>query len=236
MAYQTAYLKYYHPVEFMAALMTSVIDNPSKVSEYIMTCRSMGIQILPPDINLGEKGFSVSGNQIRYALNAIKSVGTPLIAAVVAERRARGPYKNLADFASRVTDRDMNKRIVEHFIKAGAMDSLGGTRKQLLSVYLQVIDGVQQNRKNNLAGQISLFDIAAEDDKVDYQVSLPDVGEYSKEMKLAFEKRYWAFISAAIRWRSTRNCGVNISPTPRLTLPGMRRAAAPGWQMGHRPP
>ncbi len=187
-AYQTAYLKYYHPVEFMAALMTSVIDNPSKVSEYIMTCRSMGIQILPPDINLGEKGFSVSGNQIRYALTAIKSVGGPLIEAVVAARTARGPYKNLADFASRVTDRDMNKRIVEHFIKAGAMDSLGGTRKQLLSVYLQVIDGVQQNRKNNLAGQISLFDIASESDKVDYEVSLPDVGEYSKEMKLAFEK------------------------------------------------
>lgn len=187
-AYQTAYLKYYHPVEFMAALMTSVIDNPSKVAEYIMTSRSMGIQILPPDINVGENGFSVSGGQIRYALSAIKSVGRPVIDAVVAEREARGPYLNLGDFVTRVTDRDMNKRVVEHFIKAGAMDSLGGTRKQLLSVYLQVMDGIQQDRKNNLAGQITLFDLAAEEEKVDYRVSLPDVGEYSKEMKLAFEK------------------------------------------------
>lgn len=111
-----------------------------------------------------------------------------MIDAVVAEREARGPYLNLGDFVTRVTDRDMNKRVVEHFIKAGAMDSLGGTRKQLLSVYLQVMDGIQQNRKNNLAGQISLFDIADEEEKVDYRVSLPDVGEYSKEMKLAFEK------------------------------------------------
>lgn len=187
-AYQTAYLKYYHPVEFMAALMTSVIDNPGKVAEYIMTSRSMGIQILPPDINVGANGFSVSNGQIRYALSAIKSVGRPVIDAVVAEREARGPYRNLGDFVTRVTDRDMNKRIIEHFIKAGAMDSLGGTRKQLLSVYLQVIDGIQQNRKNNLAGQISLFDIADEEEKEDFRVSLPDVGEYSKEMKLAFEK------------------------------------------------
>ena len=187
-AYQTAYMKYYHPVEFMAALMTSVIDNPSKVAEYIMTSRSMGIQILPPDINVGENGFSVAGGQIRYALSAIKSVGRPVIDAVVAEREARGPYQNLGDFVTRVTDRDMNKRIIEHFIKAGAMDSLGGTRKQLLSVYLQVVDGIQQNRKKTLAGQISLFDIADEADKVDYRVSLPDVGEYSKEMLLAFEK------------------------------------------------
>ena len=187
-AYQTAYMKYYYPVEFMAALMTSVIDNPGKVAEYIMTSRGMGIQILPPDINVGENGFSVADGQIRYALSAIKSVGRPVIDAVVAEREARGPYQNLGDFVTRVTDRDMNKRVVEHFIKAGAMDSLGGTRKQLLSVYMQVIDGIQQDRKNNLAGQITLFDLAAEEEKVDYRISLPDVGEYSKEMKLAFEK------------------------------------------------
>ncbi len=187
-AYQTAYLKYYYPVEFMAALMTSVIDNPGKVAEYIMTSRSMGIQILPPDINVGENGFSVADGQIRYALSAIKSVGRPVIDAVVAEREARGPYQNLGDFVTRVTDRDMNKRVLEHFIKAGAMDSLGGTRKQLLSVYIQVIEGIQQDRKNNMAGQISLFDLASEEEKVDYRVSLPDVGEYSREMKLAFEK------------------------------------------------
>lgn len=187
-AYQTAYLKYYHPVEFMAALMTSVIDNPGKVSEYIMTCRSMGIQILPPDINLGESGFSVSGNEIRYALTAIKSIGRPIIDEVVAERNARGPYTNLEDFITRIADKDVNKRAIEHFIKAGALDSLGGTRKQFMSVYIQIMDHIQQDKKNNMAGQISLFDIVSEEEKEDYEIKLPDVGEYSKEMKLAFEK------------------------------------------------
>lgn len=187
-AYQTAYLKYYHPVEFMAALLTSVIDNPGKVSEYIMTCRSMGIQILPPDINEGESGFSVSGKQIRYALTAIKSVGRPVIDAVVAERRERGPYTNLKDFITRVADKEINKRAIEHFIKAGAMDSLGGTRKQFMSVYIQIMDSIQHDKKNNMAGQLSLFDIVSEEQKEDFEVKMPDVGEYSKEMKLAFEK------------------------------------------------
>ena len=187
-AYQTAYLKYYYPVEFMAALMTSVIDNPHKVSEYIMTCRNMGIEILPPDINEGESGFSVSGSQIRYALTAIKSVGKPVIDDVVEERIARGPYTNIQDFITRMADRDLNKRAVEHFIKAGALDGLGGTRKQLMSVYTRIMDSVQQDKKNNMAGQISLFDIVSEDQKEDFDIKLPDVGEYSKEMKLAFEK------------------------------------------------
>ena len=187
-AYQTAYLKYYHPVEFMAALLTSVIDNPNKVSEYIMSCRSMGIQILPPDINEGESGFSVSGNEIRYALTAIKSVGRPVIEAVVTERRARGPYTNLEDFIPRMSDKEVNKRAIEHFIKAGAMDSLGGTRKQFMSVYIQIMDRIQHDKKNNMAGQMSLFDIVSEDQKEDFEVKMPDVGEYSKEMKLAFEK------------------------------------------------
>ncbi len=187
-AYQTAYLKYYHPVEFMAALLTSVIDNPNKVSEYIMSCRSMGIQILPPDINEGESGFSVSGNEIHYALTAIKSVGRPVIEAVVTERRARGPYTNLEDFITRMSDKEVNKRAIEHFIKAGAMDSLGGTRKQFMSVYIQIMDRIQHDKKNNMAGQMSLFDIVSEDQKEDFEVKMPDVGEYSKEMKLAFEK------------------------------------------------
>ncbi len=187
-AYQTAWLKYYYPVEFMAALLTSVIDNPAKVSEYIMTCRSMGIEILPPDINVGEGGFSVSGRQIRYALTAIKSVGRPVIEAVVAEREAHGLFKNLQDFLTRVADKDVNKRAVEHFIKAGALDSLGGTRKQHMSVYIQIMDSVQQDRKNNMAGQMSLFDLVSEEQKADFDIRLPDVGEYSKEMKLAFEK------------------------------------------------
>ena len=187
-AYQTAYLKYYHPVEFMAALMTSVIDNPAKVSEYIVTCRSMGIEILPPDINEGESGFSVSGGKIRYALTAIKSVGRPVIDSLVQERKERGAYRNLKDFVTRMSDGEINKRAVENFIKAGAMDSLGGTRKQFLSVYVQVMDSVQQDKKNNMAGQLSLFDIADDSQKEDFEMKLPNVGEYSKEMKLAFEK------------------------------------------------
>lgn len=187
-AYQTAYLKYYYPVEFMAALLTSVIDFPAKVSEYIMTCRSMGINILPPDINEGQAGFSVHGGAIRYALTAIKSVGRPVIDAVVAEREERGSYTNLKDFITRMADKDMNKRSIENFIKSGTFDSLGGTRKQFMSVYVQIMDSIHQDKKNNMAGQISLFDIVSEEEKESYEIKLPDVGEYSKEMLLAFEK------------------------------------------------
>ncbi len=187
-SYQTAYLKYYYPVEFMAALLTSVIDFSSKVSEYIMTCRSMGIAILPPNINAGEAGFSVSGGSIRYALTAIKGVGRPVIDAVVREREERGPYTNLNDFIVRMADKDMNKRTVENFIKSGALDELDGTRKQFMNVYVQVMDRLHQDKKNNMAGQISLFDIVSEEEKEDYEIKMPDVGEYSKEMRLAFEK------------------------------------------------
>ncbi|MBO5167126.1 MAG: DNA polymerase III subunit alpha [Lachnospiraceae bacterium] len=187
-AYQTAYLKYYYPVEFMAALMTSVIDNPKKVSEYILVCRNMGIKILPPDINQGESGFSVSEGSIRYSLTAIKSVGWPVIAAVVEERKARGAFTNLNDFITRMADKDLNKRAVENFIKAGALDSLGGTRKQFMSVYVQIMDHIQKDKKNNMAGQLSLFDIVQEEEKDSFDVKMPDVGEYSKEMLLGFEK------------------------------------------------
>ena len=187
-SYQTAYLKYYYPVEFMAALLTSVIDNPKKVSEYILTCRSMGIELLPPDINEGESGFSVSGSSIRYALTAIKSVGRPVIDGIVQERRARGPFTNLKDFITRMADKDMNKRAIENFIKAGALDSLGGTRKQFMSVYVQILDHITKDKKSNLAGQISLFDIASEENKDEFDIRMPQVGEYPKEMLLAFEK------------------------------------------------
>ena len=189
-SYQTAYLKYYYPVEFMAALMTSVIDNPSKVSEYILTCRNMGIDILPPDINESEAGFSVSGGAIRYALTAIKSIGRPVIDAIVEERRQRGAFKTLNDFVTRMSDRerDVNKRAIENFIKAGAFDSFGGTRKQFMSVYVQIMDGIHQDKKNNMAGQMSLFDLVEDDKKEEFDIKLPDVGEYTKEMILAFEK------------------------------------------------
>ena len=187
-AYQTAFLKYYYPVEFMAALMTSVIDNSEKVAEYIMVCKSMGIAILPPDINQGESGFSVNGRSIRYALTAIKSVGRPVIDAVVEERRERGPYVNLKDFITRVAQKDVNKKAMENFIKAGAFDSLPGTRKQFMSAYVQIMDHIIKDRKNNMAGQMSLFDLVDDSQKEEFDVKLPDVGEYSKEMLLSFEK------------------------------------------------
>ena len=187
-SYQTAYLKYYYPVEFMAALMTSVLDNSTKVSEYILTCRRMGIEILPPDINEGESGFSVSGNSIRYGLSAIKSVGRPVIEAIIEERRERGVFTTLNDFITRMSGKDVNKRSIENFIKAGALDCLEGTRKQLLMVYSSVLDSVNQEKKNSMAGQMTLFDLAPEEDKADFELKLPDVGEYPKEELLAFEK------------------------------------------------
>ena len=189
-SYQTAWLKYYYPVEFMAALLTSVMDNSAKVSEYILVCRDMGIEILPPDINEGEAGFSVSDGKIRYALTAIKGVGRPVIDALVTEREIRGPYKNLKDFIVRMSDTelDANKRVVENFIKAGAFDSLGGTRKQMMSVYIRIMDSVHQDKKSNMAGQMSLFDIAPETEKASFDIKMPDIGEYESEVLLAFEK------------------------------------------------
>ena len=189
-AYQTAWLKYYYPMEFMAALMTSVIDHPTKVASYILSCRSMKIRILPPDINEGEAGFSVSSGGIRYALTAIKGVGRPVIDALVNERRLRGPFKDIRDFLTRMAsqEKDVNRRTVENFIKAGALDCLEGTRKQLMSVYVRILDDLQSSKKNDMAGQMSLFDIADEEDKKDYEIRMPDVGEYPEELKLAFEK------------------------------------------------
>jgi DNA polymerase-3 subunit alpha len=187
-AYQTAYLKYYYPVEFMAALMTSVIDNPGKVSEYIYTCRQMGIQILPPDINVGEGRFSVDGGNIRYGLAAIKSIGRPVIDAIVAEREERGPYKHLKDFIERLSGKEVNKRTIESFIKAGALDSLHGTRKQFMMIYIKIMDQVGQERKYSMTGQMSLFDMVSEEQKKEFEIPLPDVGEYEKETLLAFEK------------------------------------------------
>ncbi|MCM1186734.1 MAG: DNA polymerase III subunit alpha [Lachnoclostridium sp.] len=187
-AYQTAWLKYYYPVEFMAALLTSVIDNPRKVSEYILTCRNMGIELLPPDINQGQSGFSVSDGSIRYALTAIRGVGRSAIDGIVQERKEHGPFLSLKDFISRTSDKDVNKRAIESFIKAGALDSLGGTRKQFMSVYVQMVDSAAKDRKSNMAGQMSLFDIVGEESRAEFDIKLPDVGEYTREMLLAFEK------------------------------------------------
>lgn len=187
-SYQTAYLKYYYPVEFMAALMTSVLDNTNKVSEYILACRNMDIPILPPDINEGEGNFSVSENSIRYGLSAIKSIGRPVIDAIVAEREQGGKFKDLKDFISRLSGKEVNKRTIESFIKAGALDSLGGTRRQMMMIYVQILENISQEKKHSVAGQMTLFDMISEDEKEQFDIQLPDVGEYDKETLLAFEK------------------------------------------------
>ena len=187
--YQTAWLKYYYPVEFMAALMTSVIENPSKVAEYIYACRQMNIRILPPDINKGEADFSVDGGDIRYGLAAIKSIGRPVIQAATEEWKTFGPFKNLEDFITRMSAKDvLNKRAIENLIKAGALDALGGTRKQFMSIYVQIVEHVAQEKKYSMSGQMSLFDLVSDEQKSEFQIRMPDVGEYTKENLLAFEK------------------------------------------------
>lgn len=186
-AFQTAYLKHYYPVEFMAALMTSVIDNTGKVSQYILASRQMGIEILPPDINLGEGNFTAGDNSIRYGLSSIKSLGRPVIEAVVAEREAGGKYKDIKDFVTRLTGKEVNKRTVESLIKSGAFDSFGLTRKQMMLIYADVMDGVAQERKESVSGQMSLFDMFEPEEKPS-DVIVPDVGEYAKEELLAMEK------------------------------------------------
>jgi len=185
---QTAWLKYYYPVEFMAALMTSVIDNSTKEAEYLNHCKEMNIAVLPPDINSGWGEFTAEGENVRYGLYAIKSLGRPVIDKIVEERKVGGPYRTLQDFIERVAERDVNKRAVENLIKAGACDSLDGTRKQMTFVYASMIDQVTSKKKSSVAGQMSLFDLVSEEDKSDFEIRYPEVGEFPKEMLLSFEK------------------------------------------------
>lgn len=187
-SYQTAYLKRYYPVEFMAALMTSVLDNTTKVSEYIMACRQMGINILPPDINNGEGDFSASGSDIRYGMSAIKGLGRPVIAAIIKERTENGPYTSIKDLAQRLSGKEINKRSVESLIKAGALDGLKGNRNQKLLVYSTVIESVGNEKKKSITGQMSLFDFVDESQAQSFEVSYPDVDELDKKTLLAYEK------------------------------------------------
>ena len=187
-AYQTAFLKFYYPKEFMAALMTSVMDNTTKVSEYILACRNMGIPILPPDINEGYSGFSVSGNGIRYGLSAIKSVGRAVVDVIIAERENGGLFKSLDDFVSRMSNKEVNKRTLESFIKSGALDTLPGTRKQKLIVSGDLLESKAREKKMVMEGQLSFFDLAPEEEKNNFQITFPNVGEYDKQTLLAFEK------------------------------------------------
>ena len=187
-AYQTAYLKYYYPVEFMAALMTSVIDNAKKVSEYIYSCRQMNISVLPPDINEGEGVFSAINGNIRYGMYAIKSIGRPVVDTILEERGSNGTFKTLQTFLERVSSREVNKRAVENLIKAGACDCLEGNRQQMMNIYAIVMDNLANEKKKSMSGQMTLFDFASEEDKADYEIKLPNMPEYDKEIRLGFEK------------------------------------------------
>ena len=187
-AYQTAYLKYYYPVEFMAALMTSVIDNAKKVSEYIYSCRQMNIAVLPPDINEGEGVFSAVNGTIRYGMYAIKSIGRPVVDTILEERAANGTFKTLQTFLERVSSREVNKRAVENLIKAGACDCLEGNRQQMMNIFAMVMDNLANEKKKSMSGQMTLFDFASEEDKADYEIKLPNLPEYDKEIRLGFEK------------------------------------------------
>ena len=187
-AYQTAYLKCYYPVEYMAALMTSVIDNTTKVTGYIQAAKQMGIKVLPPDINSGESTFSVKDGAIVFALAAIKSVGRNMINNIVKERHANGSFRNLEDFIRRMTEYDINKRVIENMIKAGAFDSFEGTRKQMMYVYNGILDSINKDKKNMMTGQMSLFDLAGEEDKKSFELQMPDIGEFDKGTMLSFEK------------------------------------------------
>ena len=185
---QTAWLKHYYPVEFMAALLTSVLDNSTKTSEYLYSCREMGIEVLPPDINEGQGMFTAEGNAVRYGLYAIKSLGRPVIDRIIEERQQHGRYRTLQDFIERTAEREVSKRAIENLIKAGACDSLDGTRKQMTLVYPSIVDQVVHSKKHSMAGQMSLFDLVSEEDKKDFEVKYPNVGEFDKEVMLGFEK------------------------------------------------
>lgn len=185
--YQTAYLKYYYPKEYMAALLTSVMSNTGKVSEYILSGKEMGIAILPPDVNEGEGNFTAASGGIRYGMSAIKGLGENVTDAIVRDREERGPYKSLTDLIERLAG-SINKKGLEALIKSGALDGLSGSRREKMAVYEQVLDSISHEKHSKMAGQLSLFDIAPKDDLSALEVKMPELGEFDAETKLAFEK------------------------------------------------
>ncbi|MBQ6469890.1 MAG: DNA polymerase III subunit alpha [Lachnospiraceae bacterium] len=187
-AMQTGYLKYYHPVEYMAALMTSVIGAPAKCAEYILHCHDRNIEILPPSVNEGEGVFTAEGGKIRYGMYAIKHVGRPAVDAIVRERKKGGPYTSLKDFLSRVESTELNRRAIENLIKAGALDGLGGNRRQLMMAFPLMLEDVAREKKESISGQFSIFDFMQPEDAPPSGQELPDVAEFRKEEILAFEK------------------------------------------------
>lgn len=192
-AYQTAYLKLYYPLDFMAALLTSVKDHPNKLQKYMDAVKQMGIKILPPDVNEGKGNFAVSGNSIRYGMYAIKSVGETVVDAVIRERDENGPYKDIKDFIERMSGKEANKRTIENFIMAGAFDGFGRSRRQLIMVYPQIIDQVTAEKKKNATGQMSLLDFMGEEEKEAFDIEYPDVPEFGKDIMLKGEKDVLGF-------------------------------------------
>ncbi|TCO68773.1 DNA polymerase III subunit alpha [Marinisporobacter balticus] len=189
LGYETAYLKHYYPVEFMAALITSIMGNASKVAQYIQDCKKKNIEILPPSVNESEGKFSVENGKIRFGLLAVKNVGMGVIDAIVKARNEKGKFTSFIDFCNKIEMKEMNKRAVESFIKAGAFDEMGANRAQLLAIYEKTMDGIQQDRRRNLEGQVSLFETFenALPDAVKSD-TLPDIAEFIQKNLLMMEK------------------------------------------------
>ena len=187
-AYQTAYLKCHYPKEYMAALMTSVLDSTSKISEYIAECKELSIQVLPPDVNESDDQFTVGEKGIRFGLGAVKNIGTGFVRKLMREREEKGPYRSLEDFCQRLSDADLNKRAVENLIKCGAMDCFGAYRSQLLKVYELIMENVSSSKKQNLEGQLGLFDLMEPEETVRQSVPLPKIPELSAREKMNMEK------------------------------------------------
>lgn len=187
-SYRTAYLKCHYLREYLAALLTSVLDVPSKISEYIAEAKEMGVRVLPPDVNSSEDGFSVSGEDIRFGLAAIKNVGRAFMRQLVEERQENGPYTSLMDFCERLYDKDLNRRALESMIQAGAFDSMGFHRSQMLAVYERVVDAVANERRKNVEGQLDLFGMGVENVQ-DEEIAMPNLPEMGKKELLALEKQ-----------------------------------------------
>ncbi len=190
--YRTAYMKCHYPQQYMAALLTSVLDNSTKVAEYIAECKDMGIRLLPPDVNKSDADFTVDGKDLRFGLVAIKNIGWGFIEHVMAERKSGGPFRTFDDFCTRMCGKDMNKRAVESLIKAGAFDSLGYKRKQLMTVCSRVVDDAMAALRDNIAGQMDLFGGFGDDPNGNegrmQRHTLPDIPEYSRQELMLMER------------------------------------------------
>lgn len=189
-AYQTAYLKYYYPAEFFAALMTSFMDNISKTAEYIEDVREMGIPILAPDVNEAEVGFSVSNGAIRYGLSAVKGVGRTAAEQIIRERELHGRYRDLEDFVVRVSERNINRRAIEYFILSGALDAFSGNRREKFAILPTILENKVKEKKDSMAGQMTLADLLGEDnaEAQEFKIRMPKLKEYPKEELLQFER------------------------------------------------